>query len=116
MMRAECFACGAPSGGVFRVPLTTAQREDLQLGGPDPFATIYVPVCAACGARAEQDPDFGARFDAAVIHSARTDGHRGINLKETAIGRMTIKRWDRSTNGGILIWDQTVMAGGCGGS
>jgi hypothetical protein len=58
MMRAECFACGAPSGGVFRVPLTTAQREELQLGGPDPFATIYVPVCAACGDRAENDPDF----------------------------------------------------------
>jgi hypothetical protein len=80
-MRSECFGCGAPSGGVFRVPLTTAQREELQLGGPGPFATIYVPVCDACGDRAEHDPEFGARFDAAVLNSARTDGHRRINTQ-----------------------------------
>jgi hypothetical protein len=73
LMRAECFGCGAPSGGVFRVPLTTAQRAELQLGGPDPFATLYVPVCDACGEKAENDPDFGARFDAAVIDSCREE-------------------------------------------
>src|SRR6516164_5262848 len=73
MMRSECFGCGAPSGGVFRVPLTTAQREELQLGGPGPFATIYVPVCDACGDRAEHDPEFGARFDAAVLNSCREE-------------------------------------------
>jgi hypothetical protein len=81
MMLAKYFGCGAPSGGVFRVPLTTAQREELRIDGPDPFATAYVPVCDACGDRAEHDPEFAARFDAAVIDAARTGGHRRINIQ-----------------------------------
>ena len=63
---------GAIRGGI---PDTAVHRAagGTPVGGPDPFATAYVPVCDACGDRGKNDPDFGARFDAAVIDSCREE-------------------------------------------